>query len=76
MGSMGQALSISEVAARLNLPEDSFHELISEGALSTTSDGGAIPRYEVMAYRALRSRARDAALNQMVSLGEEKDLPY
>jgi excisionase family DNA binding protein len=73
---MKQELSISEAANVLNVTEGLVHELISQGALFTTSAGDAIPRDEVTAYLASRSEVREAALDQMVALGDEEGLPY
>lgn len=73
---MKSTMSIAEAAALLNVSEEHLRALISKGTLSTTADGSALLRDEVVALRATRDEQREAALSEMVALGEENDLPY
>ena len=73
---MKPAISIAEAATLLNVSEEHLDTLISKGAFSTTAGGIELPRDEVLAYRAARNEQREGALDEMVALAEEHDLPY
>jgi hypothetical protein len=70
---MKPAMSIAEAATLLNVSEE---HLRAKGTLNTTADGSALLRDDVVSYRAARNEQREVALDEIVALGEEHDLPY
>jgi excisionase family DNA binding protein len=73
---MKPAMSIAEAATLLNVSEEHLRALVAKGTLNTTADGSALLRDDVVSYRAARNEQREVALDEIVALGEEHDLPY
>ena len=67
-------ITIEEAAELLNVSETVVERLISVGTLSLRQ--GKLSRAHVSKYRATRNRERESALQEMVTLGEDHDLPY
>lgn len=67
-------ITIEEAAELLNVSETVVESLISVGTLSLRQ--GKLSRVHVSKYKETRSRERESALQEMVTLGEENDLLY
>ena len=69
-------LTIAQAADLLQVPRPYLVQLLTDGALPCTWEGGErrVRRDDLLAYRAQRAAARDAGLDRLVALSEELGL--
>ena len=73
---MKSTMSIADATILLNVSEEHLRALVAKGTLTTTADGSALLRDDVVSYQAARNEQREVALDEMVALSEGHDLPY
>lgn len=69
------SVTIEEAAELLNVSQSHVQGLVSQG-IFTLHAGDQLRREDVMRFRHTRNQERESALDEMVALGEEHELPY